>query len=307
MRSRSGFALLATLLMVVALCALGFVSSSIARQSVAAAHNRINLSRAGWEASACLARTRAAIEKLLSAPEMVSEGSSMAWAMLGEAISSSALSERKCNVVARSVGTRMNINDMDAERLTSLLAQVSPADTSRATLVNSALDWRDADDDARPNGAEREWYASRNRPTPRNGPFANVRELSRVRGWDKMHLDSVLDVEQGRVDINLAASPVIASLPGFDEEAVFRLFELRARHERVEDIITFAHFLSPESQARLLSSVDELTHLITYEPDAWLITVTASSGEPEVSSVLEVRIVHSGTRAAIVRVRSWIK
>ncbi len=45
------------------------------------------------------------------------------------------------------------------------------------------MDWRDADNNVTPNGAEAEYYASLQPPyIPRNGPFQTLRELLMVRG-----------------------------------------------------------------------------------------------------------------------------
>jgi general secretion pathway protein K len=52
-------------------------------------------------------------------------------------------------------------------------------------LADAILDWTDADDDARPHGAERRWYATRTPPgAPANRPLASVGELLLVRGMD---------------------------------------------------------------------------------------------------------------------------
>lgn len=58
----------------------------------------------------------------------------------------------------------------------------STQDASRATDL--IIDYRDADPDRRPNGAEAPEYVAANRTGPKNGPFDTVEELSRVLGLD---------------------------------------------------------------------------------------------------------------------------
>jgi DNA uptake protein ComE-like DNA-binding protein len=50
-------------------------------------------------------------------------------------------------------------------------------------IIDAILDWLDPDDIARPNGAEREYYAGLSPPyAPKNGPFETVEELLLVKG-----------------------------------------------------------------------------------------------------------------------------
>lgn len=57
-------------------------------------------------------------------------------------------------------------------------------------LADAILDWIDADDVARPHGAERRWYAGRTPPrAPANRPLRTVGELLLVRGVDGATLE----------------------------------------------------------------------------------------------------------------------
>ncbi len=102
------------------------------------------------------------------------------------------------------------------------------------SLVDAILDWRDVDNIARPLGAERVWYETQRRVAPRNGPFADVRELRRVCGYDDAvahvpALDTLLSVEPGRIVPDRAPVAVLASLPGLGPEALGRVAERRSR------------------------------------------------------------------------------
>lgn len=159
-----------------------------------------------------------------------------------------------------------------------------------------------------PFGAEWTWYAARRRPLPRNGPFADIRELALVRGGsDEAGLDTLLGTERGRVSLNDAPLPVIAALPGFTREAVALVAEHRARHVILTDLLTFASELSPGARDTLESNFGELVQLSTTTPDAWVLTSRGTVGEPPITEVVELRLVQAGSRAAVVRRRTWIE
>jgi general secretion pathway protein K len=175
-------------------------------------------------------------------------------------------------------------------------------------VVDAILDWRDADDEPRPEGAERVWYAARQRPQPRNGPFANVRELTLVRGAASVPgLDTLLGTERARVSLNHAPLRVIAALPGFTREAVSLVAEHRARHSPIRNLLDFAAELSPGARDTLESHYGELVQLSTTIPDAWILTSRGSVGSPPITEAIELRLVLAGARAAIVRRRTWIE
>jgi type II secretory pathway component PulK len=72
---------------------------------------------------------------------------------------------------------KINLNSAGAETLLKLPNMTSD-------LVDSLLDWRDADSDVRPQGAEQEYYDSLETPyTTANGPLATLEELLLVKGF----------------------------------------------------------------------------------------------------------------------------
>jgi hypothetical protein len=87
-------------------------------------------------------------------------------------------------------------------------------------LTDALLDWRDADDERRAEGAEAADYAARGRPGPRNGPFAAVEEVHLVQGFDTVPLAQLraqfTTRGDGRLDINRAPMAVLATLPWVD-------------------------------------------------------------------------------------------
>ncbi|MEO8879626.1 MAG: hypothetical protein ABI446_04460 [Gemmatimonadaceae bacterium] len=306
MTRRRGFALLAVLWVIVALTALGVSLSLIARQALGAARNRIELTRAEWRAEGCMAQMRASIEVYLTSPPRVDAHGLSGWSALDQLAAADALRIGECEITFRAAGSRLDVNAADEQILETLLTGLRIEAPRRDSMVAALLDWRDADDDVRDAGAERAWYVHAGRALPRNGNIADVAELRRIRGFEHIALDSVLDVEPGRVDLNHAPLVVIASLPGLGDEAISRISEMRYERIPVSDLSTFSGTLSPGARQQLLGSFAELSRLTTTEPDAWIVTARASAGTPMVSAVVELRIVRAGVRTAIVRRRTGV-
>jgi type II secretory pathway component PulK len=90
-------------------------------------------------------------------------------------------------------------------------------------IANSILDWIDADDEARPNGAESDYYSSLTPPYAcKNGPLDSIEELLLVKGvtpqlllGNDQNRNGVLDPEEddgsGTVDRGWAASLTVYS------------------------------------------------------------------------------------------------
>lgn len=76
----------------------------------------------------------------------------------------------------------VSLNGADATLLERLIDQYAPTDTDAGALAAAILDWRDADSDPRPSGAEARTYANHGLPPPGNRAFVHVAELRRVVG-----------------------------------------------------------------------------------------------------------------------------
>lgn len=304
---RRGFALLAVLWVIVGLAGLSLGVSLSARNAIASAHNRASITRATWRARECVERARATIGEILNTtPERDARGLS-GWSSLDVAVPASPMiTSAKCDVRLGVTGDRIDINHADAEMLGSALRELGIKAPSCDSMVDALLDWRDADEIPRPLGAERGWYVERGRFAPRDGAFEDVRELTRVRGFEDVPgLDSIFGVETGRIALAHAPLSVIAALPGLGREATARIAEERARGESPEDLTAIAAQLSPDARRFMLSRYADLVHAATIEPDAWIVQSRATVGSPAVTVIVEVKLVRAGDRAAIVRTRMW--
>jgi general secretion pathway protein K len=78
---------------------------------------------------------------------------------------------------------KINLNLASEELLSRFFIGLGAAPDQASTYAGSVLDFRDSDDDARPNGAERDVYAAAGqRSPPKNGLFDTVDELDQVLG-----------------------------------------------------------------------------------------------------------------------------
>lgn len=135
---------------------------------------------------------------------------------------------------------KLPLNTMDEALLNRLLEEMLDLDfgTSRE-LSSTLLDWIDADDNRRLNGAESDEYLARRPPyRAANAPLQSLEELRLIKIWEEIFFDEngvaneqfqqlarmVGVVNTGAVNFNSASAPVIELLAlddGFDQRSVF--------------------------------------------------------------------------------------
>lgn len=114
------------------------------------------------------------------------------------------------------------------------------ADRAEA-LRDAVLDWRDADDATRPNGAERAQYRQDGRKYgPRNGPFLSIEELQMVLGMTPalyQKLAPAVTVWSGRNMPVVGSAPalVLQALPGIDAQRASEYVHLRQQRQSAFD------------------------------------------------------------------------
>lgn len=118
---------------------------------------------------------------------------------------------------------KIDINSAPVSLLHHVL-QFAPLDKqAQLNLENAILDWRDADDDTRPFGAEKEAYhRAKLHYAPRNKPFRSMEELQMVRGMTSDVLNwmqplfTVYAAGQTEVEYAVASRKVLSVLPEID-------------------------------------------------------------------------------------------
>ena len=149
-------------------------------------------------------------------------------------------------VVARDLGTMINVNTASQGQLNTLFNFVLGDATQANMLASAILDWRDQDDQRRPGGVEKDDYIQANLlALPTNGPFRDVDDLINVFGmtWDDLVLLRPYLTTHGpsgngasRVNINSAPEPVLRSLPGMTDAILTQIFALRSQGRRIQSM-----------------------------------------------------------------------
>jgi general secretion pathway protein K len=297
---RDGFALLAVVWMLGGGAVLGALLVASTRDAQRVAINRVDLARARWLAEGCVERARAAVDETVR--ELAIDDS--AWAHLDRAVLGSPLT-RGCEVSALPAGTTLDVNRADDATLQRFFAAAGLTSEATDSLTSTLLDWRDPDDAPRINGAERTWYDQAGRLAPRNADFVSLEEIRSVRGLEQRpEIVRMLGVERDRILLSHAPLPVLATLPGLTPAALAELDRRRTAGDSVVDVLRLAASLDSAGRAALLGNLSVLNQLATGLPDAWLLVGRATSGSHAVSAQLELRVVRSGRRLAILRRRS---
>jgi len=266
----------------------------------------VNLTRAAWLAEGCGARVRAAIDGVLAVEQEPERLAPSRWALLDRYVAVPPLVVGSVlDYELRPAGSAADVNSATASQLHRLFRALHLGTAVSDSLTHAVLDWRDADDRASPLGAESRWYEIRQRFPPRNGPLADQAELTRVRGLEALDLSAVLDVEPGRISLQHATLPVLLSLPGLTREVVELVVGRQARARAVGSLQEIAGSVSSASRDSIFAHFATLSQLTTTEPDAWILTCRASSGSPAVTATVEMRLARGGSRASVVRWRSW--
>ena len=137
-------------------------------------------------------------------------------------------------------GGKINLNRANETLLRRIFTNLGIDEPRRSILVDSILDWIDADDLHRINGAETEYYQTLSPAySAQNGPFNTIEELLWVRGvtpdlffgsraarsgsaseGNRVGLNQIFTVDSGidRVNLRTAPAEVISALTGMPAE-----------------------------------------------------------------------------------------
>ena len=119
-----------------------------------------------------------------------------------------------------------------------------------STVVDSILDWLDADDDARPQGAERPWYQQEQKDGPRNAPIITLEELLLVRDVERtMIFGEDHRLAFGANQSTLRRSP---ALPGGTPDP-FAPLDFGASNTQGYDATSWQFLLTPYSAEKIVN------------------------------------------------------
>jgi general secretion pathway protein K len=121
------------------------------------------------------------------------------------------LFERKIELRGELEAGRVDINFASEETLADILVAGGYPRAQAQLLARRAIDWRDADETALSDGAERAQYLqARLGYSPRNAPFEAVGELRQVLGWQDV---SELVLDAFTVYTHVADASPLSSIP----------------------------------------------------------------------------------------------
>jgi type II secretory pathway component PulK len=299
-RTRKGFVLLAVLWMLTGAAILGALIVLSSRDAFGTAANRANLTRARWIAEGCLDRARAAVDEALGDDGITDT----TWNALDRAIARAPLTQG-CTLRVSPAGVTLDVNAASAEQLYRLLVTAGIAPASADSIAAAVLDWRDVDGEVRPGGAEDDAYARLALPPPRNGDVASGADLRTIRGLDVLpEIAALLGPEAGRILLPRAPIPLLATLPGITPAALAVVAQRRAMRDSILDLPRLAQALPEDARAILLANLPALTAATTSLPEAWVVTSAQTVGYPAVTAAIDLRVVRSGRRLAVLRRRS---
>ena len=103
------------------------------------------------------------------------------------------------------------------------------------------MDWRDADDQARVRGGERDYYLKDNRMVlPANAPFREVDDLLDVKGMTPEILEKsrpyLRTYGTGTINLNTADEPVLRAIPGMTDVILARILAMRSNGGRIQNM-----------------------------------------------------------------------
>jgi general secretion pathway protein K len=133
---------------------------------------------------------------------------------------------------------RINLNMAPANLLAAAFRAAGVTDAAlAATLADRVIDWRDADDERQPRGAEAADYRrAGKRYGAANLPFLHVSDVGRVLGVTpevSQRLANLVTVygRSDKINLELAADPIWYALPDIDATTAARALAAKARGE----------------------------------------------------------------------------
>ncbi|WP_198243492.1 general secretion pathway protein GspK [methane-oxidizing endosymbiont of Gigantopelta aegis] len=133
---------------------------------------------------------------------------------------------------------KFSLNKVDPVTLGQIMVQTPLSQAAQQALISAILDWRDADDLVRINGAEKEEYKVAGLPYgPANQPFRSMQELQQVLGMTPTvyrQLKKLFSLynTQGKVNLAVADKAVLSIVTGLDGKTIDDYLRQRAENYR---------------------------------------------------------------------------
>lgn len=304
MTPRRGFTMITTLWVMTVASIVALAGALAGRTAVSAARNRVQGERALWTALGCARETQSRIDDALGNTTL-DEGATIWRALDRRALSG--FVNPNCRVRLEAAGARMDINAATPAMIIAVLRAVGETEADAAQMADAVADWRDTDQVVSPLGAERDWYTNASRAAPRNGPFADIRELELVRGFERLsRFEPYFSTEPGRISLGHASVEVLSAVPGFTAETAQLIAQLALVGTPVTDAAAIAGRVSAHSTSEIMAHYPEIVRSTTGDPDAWILEVRAWNGNPRTTVAVVWRLIRTGRRCSVVSSRTYL-
>jgi len=284
MRSRRGFALLASVWLMAAIAAVALEVSLLTRVRRLATANVIEDEQARAAAAAALEHARAQLARALAeagAPNAVSAADP--WRLAAGSRDTVRLDGESYVFDVRDDGATLDANRAGEEEIGRLFAACGADAAAASSAAQRIADWKDADQHRRSQGAERaEYLAAGVRVLPRDGPVQRVSELNDVLGlpagpWACVR--SALTVGgTGQVNVNSAPREVLRALPGISAASAEAIVASRRDGAPISNFQEFVARMPPALRDEALRASDRLLPWLAY--DTYAVRVHAVGWVP---------------------------
>jgi len=271
MTARRGFALLASVWLMVAIAAVAFEVSWLARMRRLATANVLEEEQARAAADAGLEHARARLARALGdAGDAGAAGLMDPWRFAAGASDTVTMGNARYVFSVRDDGATLDVNRASEDEVRRLFAACGADDALAARTAQRIADWRDPDQHRRAQGAERaEYVAAGARDLPRDGDVQRVSELDGVlempaAPWRCAR--AALSVGgTGQVNVNSAPREVLRALPGMGEAGVDAVVQSRQDGARIGNFQEFTARIPPALREGVLRASDRLLPLLSYD------------------------------------------
>ncbi len=245
MRARKGFAMMAAIWLTVAIAVVALEFARDAKERRVLGMDAAERGTGRAAAIGALAATQARLERAIR--QVAASGntntvlrSSDPWLDVDSLFSGAISTDSAVQVTlkARDMGTQLNLNLLSEEELRTFFGYALNDYAIADQLAAAIMDWRDADDIARPRGGERDAYIKAKRlALPTNANFRDVSELLDVQGITPQIYEKIVPFitvrGNGTVNLNTAPPQVLRPLPGMTDAILTRILALRSQGRRI--------------------------------------------------------------------------
>jgi general secretion pathway protein K len=215
---------------------------------------------------------------------------------------------------------KINLNFINEDQLRTLCEVIGIQRPDSDVIVDSVMDWRDADRAHRANGAEDDYYQQLATPyKAKNGRLDTVEELLLVRGVTREYyygyrekaqdgspgyrfgLSRYLTVytNSNRVNVNFAELPVLMAIPGMNANAAQQIYERRKSKpfKTVQEITT---------ELPVMLEPTTLPYLSTDAASVFTMTASARMANSKVLRIIRAVVVVGDSREpSLHRILYW--